>query len=116
MGLAMIGLIAFQLYWIDSLVAANEERFRKDVLDALNSVAAKLEKQETIAALQKLNYVNSPLYDRQEQIHTQRMEQAEKIQQIARSGNAEIVQQGNQQVFFFADTENEGGIEFVVNF
>jgi len=112
----MIGLIAFQLYWIDSLVTANEERFRKDVLDALNSVAAKLEKQETIAALQKLNYVNSPLYDRQEQIHTQRMEQAEKIQQIARSGNAEIVQQGNQQVFFFADTVNEGGFEFVVNF
>ena len=55
MGFAMMGLIAFQLYWIDSLVAANEERFKKDVLDALNTVANKLEKQETFAAIESGN-------------------------------------------------------------
>lgn len=114
--MAMIGLIAFQLYWIDSLVAANEERFRKDVLDALNTVASKLEKQETFAALQKLNYVNSPLYEQRENLHLQKMESAENIKHEKRGGNVEVIEQGNRQIFYFADTVNEGGFEFVVNF
>ncbi|WP_421763585.1 sensor histidine kinase [Ekhidna sp.] len=113
MGLAMIGLISFQLYWIDSLVAANEERFRKDVLDALNTVANKLEKQETYAALQKLNYLNSPIHERNEENIRLRQIQEEKRRV---SGKTEIIRQGNQQIFFFADTVNEGGFEFVVNF
>lgn len=113
MGMAMIGLIAFQLYWIDSLVAANEERFRKDVLDALNTVAGKLEKQETYAALQKLNYLNSPIHDEQENVHLKRIRRVENAKP---KGNVEIVQQGNQQIFYFADTVQDGGFEFVVNF
>ncbi len=112
MGLAMIGLISFQLYWIDSLVSANEERFRKDVLDALNTVANKLEKQETYAALQKLNYVNSPLYN-DDQIHLRSTQNNEAIKA---GNNGRIVERGNQQIFYFADTVNEGGFEFVVNF
>ncbi|WP_420317454.1 sensor histidine kinase [Ekhidna sp.] len=111
MGLAMIGLISFQLYWIDSLVSANEERFRKDVLDALNTVANKLEKQETYAALQKLNYVNSPLYN-EENIDLQKVHRED----AKFRNNGQIVRQGNQQIFYFADTVNEGGFEFVVNF
>lgn len=112
MGFAMMGLIAFQLYWIDSLVAANEERFKKDVLDALNTVADKLEQQETYVALQKLNYLNSRVHDvppkpRIREIKDPKMET---------NGNSRLVQQGNQQVFYFADTVNEGGFEFVVNF
>jgi two-component system phosphate regulon sensor histidine kinase PhoR len=116
MGIAMMGLIAFQLYWIDSLVAANEERFRKDVLDALNSVANKLERQETFAALQKLNYVNSPLYEQRENLHLQQAENAERLTKQKHGGNIEILEQGNRQIFYFADTVNEGGFEFVVNF
>jgi two-component system phosphate regulon sensor histidine kinase PhoR len=116
MGMAMIGLISFQLYWIDSLVAANEERFRKDVLDALNTVASKLEKQETYAALQKLNYVNSPLYESRENVHLQKIENAEKLHNEKRSANVEVIEQNNRQIFYFADTVNEGGFEFVVNF
>ncbi|MEQ9466035.1 MAG: HAMP domain-containing sensor histidine kinase [Ekhidna sp.] len=114
MGFAMIGLIAFQLYWIDSLVAANEERFRKDVLDALNTVANKLEKQETYATLQKLNYLNNVPYEDEsrERVHLKKTEQPKK----STKGNYEIVNQGNQQVFFFADTVNNGAFEFVVNF
>jgi len=112
MGVSMIGLIAFQLYWIDSLVKANEERFQKDVLDALNAVASKLEKQETIAAYNTLNYINqAPAYDTsrkrrviQEQIHAKK------------TGKMELVEQGNQQVFVIADTISNGTFEFVVNF
>ncbi|MEO9482691.1 MAG: HAMP domain-containing sensor histidine kinase [Ekhidna sp.] len=113
MGLAMMCLIAFQLYWIDSLVAANEERFRKDVLDALNSVASKLEKQETYAALQKFNYLNRRVDEADqrrllERIHKQNISET--------NANVSIQQRGNQQIFIFADTVNEGGFEFVVNF
>ncbi len=50
MGLALSGLIIFQFYWINSATKANEERFRKDVLFALNRVAEKLEKREALHA------------------------------------------------------------------
>lgn len=112
MGLAMMGLIAFQLYWIDSLISANDERFRKDVLDALNTVANKLEKQETYAALQKLNYLNARVHEEERLSRMQEIGDSKAIQ----NGNVKIVQRGNQQVFYFADTVNEGGFEFVVNF
>lgn len=112
MGLAMMGLIAFQLYWIDSLITANDERFRKDVLDALNTVSSKLEKQETYFALQKLNYLNARV--REDEEKSRLHEQNEALQD--QNGNVKIVQQGNQQVFYFADTVNDGGFEFVVNF
>lgn len=52
MSLALVGLVAFQLFWIDTLVRANEERFRKDVIDALQQVSEKLERQEAYYALQ----------------------------------------------------------------
>ncbi len=113
MGIAMTGLIAFQLYWINSLVTANEERFRKDVLDALNTVANKLERQETYAALQKLNYLNAAADREEANIRVQRIKE---YQQPKNSENVRIIQEGNQKVFFFADTVKDGGFEFVVNF
>ncbi len=112
MGLAMMGLIAFQLYWIDSLITANEERFRKDVLDALNTVASKIEKQETYAALQKLNYLNAKVREDEQRDRIRELSEDNSSQ----NGNVKIVQEGNQQIFYFADTVNEGGFEFVVNF
>ena len=117
MGLAMIGLIAFQLYWIDRLVNANEERFQKDVLEALNGVADKLEKQETIAAYQKLNYhlANNPAYDTS--LRKRSVGQSYE-QPILGPGNPkmELVERGNQQLFVFADTMSNGSFEMVVNF
>lgn len=110
MGLSMIGLIAFQLYWIDSLVTANEERFRKDVLDALHNVASKLEKHEAIAAYNKLRILNAnPGSEGQ-----QRRQQAfrKKFQ-----SKMEVADQGNQQVFMFFDTVQFGeDLQLVVNF
>ncbi len=48
MSFAIVGLIAFQLYWVDTVIKANDERFKKDVMEALNQVASKLEKQELL--------------------------------------------------------------------
>lgn len=59
MGLSLIGLVGFQLYWIDTVVKANEERFKKDVLEAMNNVAIKLEKQETVAAFNRFRNVTA---------------------------------------------------------
>ena len=58
MGGALLGMVGFQLYWIDSVITANEERFHKDVMQAINNVALKLEKQETVAAFNKFQRLN----------------------------------------------------------
>ena len=110
MGLSMIGLIAFQLYWIDSLVTANEERFRKDVLDALSNVASKLEKHEAVAAYNKLRILNAN--PGQEEQGPRRQYFKKKFQP-----KVESVKQGNQQVFMFFDTVQFGDdMQLVVNF
>lgn len=48
MGVSLIGLVSFQLYWINSSLMISEERFKQDVHQALNNVAAKLEQQEAL--------------------------------------------------------------------
>jgi two-component system phosphate regulon sensor histidine kinase PhoR len=112
MGLSMIGLIAFQLFWIDSLVTANEERFKKDVLEALNNVASKLEKQETIAAYNKLRYLNS--------VQNQKAAPAQSralVENIRHRPQLEVTSQGSEQVIMFFDTVQFGeDFQFVVNF
>jgi two-component system, OmpR family, phosphate regulon sensor histidine kinase PhoR len=55
MGVSLLGLIGFQLYWIDSVVKANEERFQKDVVTAMNNVAVKLEQKEAERMFRRLN-------------------------------------------------------------
>ena len=44
----MIGLVSFQLYWINSALKINEERFKQDVHQSLNNVVSKLEQQEAL--------------------------------------------------------------------
>ncbi|QHT66285.1 HAMP domain-containing histidine kinase [Rhodocytophaga rosea] len=48
MTLALIGLIAFQLYWINHAIAVKNERFNQSVQEALRTVVTKLEKQEAL--------------------------------------------------------------------
>lgn len=48
MTVALIGLLGFQLYWINNAIRINKERFTQDVHQALNQVVAKLEKQEAL--------------------------------------------------------------------
>lgn len=110
MGLSMIGLIAFQLYWIDSLVTANEERFRKDVLEALNNVASKLEKHEAVAAYNKLRLLNSTPGGKRKERHRQ-------VFKRKFEPKMEVSNQGNEQVFMFFDTVQFGdGLQVVMNF
>lgn len=45
---ALIGLVAIQLYWIDNAVTLKEEEFKRDVNSAIYTVAAKIEKIETL--------------------------------------------------------------------
>lgn len=59
MGVSLVGLVGFQLYWINTVIKANEERFHKDVLEAMNNVALKLEKQEAVAAFNKFKNVSA---------------------------------------------------------
>jgi two-component system phosphate regulon sensor histidine kinase PhoR len=59
MGISLVGLVGFQLYWINTVIKANEERFQKDVLEAMNNVALKLEKQEAVAAFNKFKNASS---------------------------------------------------------
>ncbi|MFY0605617.1 MAG: HAMP domain-containing histidine kinase [Cyclobacteriaceae bacterium] len=51
MSFALLGLVGFQWYWIDTVIRANEERFKKDAIEALHAVSEKLEKQEALFAL-----------------------------------------------------------------
>ncbi|MBC6400178.1 MAG: HAMP domain-containing histidine kinase [Ekhidna sp.] len=101
MGLAMIGLISFQLYWIDNLISANEERFQKDVLDALNTVSDKLEKQETINAFKKLNHLSRA------QVYDTALDKYQALRTPYRRTpppQTEFTQQGSQQVFIIEDS------------
>lgn len=50
MSFALLGLIGFQFYWLDTVVTTNEEAFKTDVMDALQNVSEKLERQETLYA------------------------------------------------------------------
>jgi len=57
MALALIGLISFQMYWINNAINISEDRFKKGVHDALNAVSDKLEQQEIVyTAANKLQY------------------------------------------------------------
>lgn len=50
MSLALLGLIGFQFYWLDTVITSNKEAFKSDVMDALHNVSEKLERQETLYA------------------------------------------------------------------
>ncbi len=57
MGLALVGLISFQMYWINNAINISEERFKQDVHEALNNVSVQLEQQEVVyTAAKKLQY------------------------------------------------------------
>jgi len=57
MALALTGLISFQMYWINNAINVSEDRFKKGVQDALNTVSDQLERQEIVyTAANKLHY------------------------------------------------------------
>ena len=48
MSVALTGLIAFQWYWIDTVISGNRDHFERDVMTALSNVTNKLEQQEAL--------------------------------------------------------------------
>ncbi len=56
-GIALIGLISIQLYWINKIILLKKQYFEEHVLDALNEVVLKLEKKSAAAKITKrLNF------------------------------------------------------------
>lgn len=47
MSLGCLGLLGFQLYWVNNLLKINQERFQQNVFQALAATSDKLEKGET---------------------------------------------------------------------
>ena len=48
MSVALLGLVAFQVYWIRETVEANRQRFQQSVYEALNTVVHQLEQREAL--------------------------------------------------------------------
>ena len=59
--MALIGLVAFQFYWIKEVVAVNQERFNQSVKNALNEVTNKLAMQSDLDFLNQDINRNVPL-------------------------------------------------------
>ncbi len=51
--IAMIGIIAIQMYWINNAISLNEHRFDQDVSEALNKVISRTEKQMVASKIKK---------------------------------------------------------------
>ena len=59
MTLAMVGLISFQIYWINNAIKVHEQRFDQNAHAALNEVVEQLERREVYsAATNSLNFNN----------------------------------------------------------
>ncbi len=51
--LALLGLIAIQIYWINNAILLGEQRFEQNVNEALNNVVSKMEKQMSASKISK---------------------------------------------------------------
>ena len=55
--IALVGLVAIQVYWINNAIKVGKERFEENVSDALNNVVLRLEKKQTAAKMtKKINF------------------------------------------------------------
>jgi len=122
MGLSLIGLVGFQLYWIDTVIKANEERFTKDVLEAMNNVALKLEKQETVVAFNKFrnaSALNPQMADAAKALAQNRkqVEQNEKQRAFVRMNPNRHMSPGTGHQIVVMDTVQMGdGFQVVFNY
>jgi two-component system phosphate regulon sensor histidine kinase PhoR len=97
MTVAVVGLFGFQWYWLSGVTAANEEQFRRDVVQSLQEVVKKLEQQEALFALQ------------------QRALQQQRLQAMLNSSPTVSQGNGNQYYFQWGDSiDGNGQFEFSV--
>lgn len=65
--LALVGLVAIQIYWIESAVTLKEEEFSRDVKSALFSVTNKLEKIEALNRV-KIHQQSQKIFNQKAQL------------------------------------------------
>lgn len=108
MSAALLGLIGFQWYWIDSVIRANEEGFRRDVVDALHSVTEKLEKQEALYALNQSSWVYHQQFQTKSKTWKPKSGQA---QSFTFTDTVKSDQMGFNIIFDFQASTNAGYLE-----
>lgn len=63
MSAALIGIVWLQVYWISGSIKLNEDQFDKNVFEALNKVAEKIEDEEDMEAFSYLNGYSTTYYE-----------------------------------------------------
>ncbi len=61
MAVALVGLIGFQLYWINNAILLSQERFEKDVHESLRNVSERLERNELLFVASNSFISESPM-------------------------------------------------------
>ena len=104
MSVALTGLIAFQWYWIDTVITGNREHFERDVMTALSNVTKKLEQQEA------LFYVNRQMGSFSSQAQSRGFQpfQFQKTPSTDQKG----VHQGKEKKIFQDSLPNAGSFNF----
>lgn len=112
MSIALLGLIGFQWYWIDSVIRANEERFKKDVIEALHTVSDKLERQEALYAFNQSSWVYNQPFGPPRSLQLRQLD-AKNQQNMVFKDTVRSDQMGFNIIFDFQVTSSNGYMELV---
>ena len=104
MSVALTGLIAFQWYWIDTVITGNRDHFERDVMTALSNVTKKLEQQEA------LFYVNRQIGDVFSQGQSRGFQPFQF--QATPPKNQRQILQGKEKIIFQDSLSNAGSFNF----
>ncbi len=104
MSVSLTGLIAFQWYWIDTVITGNRDHFERDVMTVLSNVTQKLEQQEA------LFYVNRQMENFSTQAQSKRFHPF-KFQSNS-NPNERSKLQGKQKITFKDSLSKTGSFNF----
>ena len=110
-----MGLVAFQFYWIQEVLAVNQERFNQSVTNALNEVTNKLAMKSDLDFLNQ--DINRSVPIRQESLSTIRdtLKNVSKNESNLQS-NSQSVEEYYSSFFEFEVDEQTGFVNMTVNF
>ena len=104
MSIALIGLVGFQFYWINSALRLNNERFANDVHKSLISVANKMEKKEI------LEFTGQSLFSSIDTLHFNHVDEPNSVERVE---NKELIvvkpsdpKMGKHTIKFLVESEN----------
>ena len=102
MSIALIGLIGFQLFWINNVVKLSNQRFESDVRESLQNVVTKLERNEMLYLVSK-----NELWE-YDTLMTKKWI-------TATSGNVFWEEKGNEEEFIHSDSSGKRIMKFKTN-